>query len=425
MSQAVRTPLVIVCGIAREAVRAVVHQREFRGRGTAVIHHDLSAVGEGIVRRRLCVHGCSQESVLELAHCCVSCTVREDLLPLLVELAARPSVERIVLHLDPSLEPEAICWELQHVVVGEAVAAEWVAVEGVLTVVSHAEWLDQATGDQPLAEVGPRHGIGIVGDDERTLAQLVVGQAEFADAIVLAGAAPDAWRAARTSAVLDRLAPLAPRVPLAELNVEHLLAAIPTSARRGVVDGAHDPLLRGQPPFDADAGVSLVLFEDRRPFHPERLHEAIDVLLDGVVRTKGRLWLASQPDTALWLESAGGGLRVGHAGPWLAALDDEAWMEQDPQRRAMAAVRWDAEFGDRAQEIVVLAHRASPEDIEAALRGALLTDAELVAGWDSWRQLTDPFGGWHTDPCVDTDTAGDSYVDSRNAEYGGPNRIEE
>jgi G3E family GTPase len=50
----------------------------------------------------------------------------------------------------------------------------------------------------------------------------------------------------------------------------------------------------------------LVEFTATRPFHPERFHEAIDVLLEGVVTARGRIWLATQPDEALWLESAGG-----------------------------------------------------------------------------------------------------------------------
>ncbi|GHF51047.1 G3E family GTPase [Amycolatopsis bartoniae] len=39
---------------------------------------------------------------LELAHGCVSCTLREDLLPLLRRLAGMPEVARIVLRLDES-----------------------------------------------------------------------------------------------------------------------------------------------------------------------------------------------------------------------------------------------------------------------------------------------------------------------------------
>jgi G3E family GTPase len=226
----------------------------------------------------------------------------------------------------------------------------------------------------------------------------------FADALVVAGATTDAVAGTETTAVLDRLAPGAPRTRLAGVDPDALLAAIPSHARLGRIDDAHGPLLRGQPPLEPECGVSVVLFSDRRPFHPERLHTALDVLLDGVVQTRARVWVASQPDVVLWLESAGGGMRVGQAGPWLAALAPQQWERVDPERRAMASLRWDPYYGDRHQEFVVVAHKADPTEITAALHEALLTDEELAEGEPAWRGYADPFGQWHTDPCGETDS---------------------
>lgn len=89
-------------------------------------------------------------------------------------------------------------------------------------------------------------------------------------------------------------------------------------ARRGRSDGPHDPLPAGQPPLTGDGDVHLVEFTANRPFHPQRLHSAVDLLLDGVIRTRGRLWLATQSDQAMWIQSAGGGLRIDTAGRWIA-----------------------------------------------------------------------------------------------------------
>src|SRR6201998_3480755 len=91
-------------------------------------------------------------------------------------------------------------------------------------------------------------------------------------------------------------------------------------ARRGESDDPPGPLLAGQPPLDSRGPINLVEFNARRPFHPQRLHDCLDLLLEGVIRTRGRLWLASQPEQAMWLESAGGGLRVSSAGRGLGAL---------------------------------------------------------------------------------------------------------
>src|SRR5262249_18782709 len=149
------------------------------------------------------------------------------------------------------------------------------------------DWLDHATSADDLVD----HGLAAVPDDERTIAQLVVGQAEFADLIIYAGWA-DGWLRARTNAVLARLNPLAGRLPVAERASGLLRPRPPLGARRGRPESPHAPLLRGQPPLDDCAGVRLLVFTARRPFHPRRLHDAIDHLLHGVVRTRGRVWLA-------------------------------------------------------------------------------------------------------------------------------------
>ncbi|RRO15772.1 cobalamin biosynthesis protein CobW [Saccharopolyspora rhizosphaerae] len=393
-----RTPLLLVAGLREPQVAEAAEAARRRDpAGTALVHADLRSVAEGVVRRQV-RHGDHHDNqVLELAHGCVSCTVREDLLPLLRRLAAAPDVHRIVVQLDPSLEPEAISWALRHVQVDGRALLSDVEVEAVLTTVDLGTWLPDSTGDEELAE----RGLGGSADDERTVAQVAVGQAEFADAIVLAGTAEDRWQQVRTEAVLARLTPSAPLARLDDLDVSDLLERVPDGSRRGEVDGPHGRLLRGQPSLDTDAGVSAVLFEERRPFHPKRLHEAIDLLLEGVVRTRGRFWVASQPDDALYLESAGGGLGIAHAGPWLATVDD--WQGLPDDRRLRAELIWDDYYGDRMNELVVLSCDADPHLIVHVLREAVLTDDELAAGEHAWAQYPDPFADWRDERCAESE----------------------
>lgn len=410
MTQDDRTRLTVVAGgttpVAAEAVEQVIARIRAEQPGTAVLHHDLREVGHGVVRRRLRTDGSDDTAVLELAHGCVSCTLREDVLPMLRTLGHRPDVHGIVLHLDPAVEPEQVCWTLLHVVPDGGVlddgtepapVTDTVDLRGVVSVLDAGSWLDDAGADDEVAE----RGLAPLPDDERTIAQLVVAHAEFADLLVLAGPA-EPWLLARTDAVLTRLTPLAPRLATTDLDRRLLLQDLPGGARRGRPDHPHAALLRGQPPLEADGDVRLVTFTARRPFHPERLHEAVDVLLQDVVRARGRIWLATRPEACLWLESAGGGLEVGHVGDWLAAEGDDAWEQAEPERRAAAALRWHPRWGDRVQELAILVNGADPDDIDAVLREALLDDLELAAGEPAWQHFDDPFGFWHTDPCDET-----------------------
>jgi G3E family GTPase len=377
-----RTPVVLVTGQGdTDAVTGTLLRRP----GTLVIEHRFDG---HIVRRTLIMlqqgELITAETILEPAHGCISCTIRNDLLILLRQLHRRDDVKRIVVHLSPWLEPEPICVAIDHVRIRVAPgyidgpAARDVAVAAVVTCVDGQRWLQQALGDDEL-------------DDGRTVAQVVVSQAEFGDVLVLTEPEPT------TLAVLRRLAPRARITAVAE-RVETALAHLDSAARRGRSDDPHDPLLAGEPPLHAEQGVQIVEFHARRPFYPERFHAAVDVLLDGVIRARGRVWLANWSEQCAWIESAGGGMRIGPARKWLAAMGSTELAYVDPQRRVLSELMWDERFGDRHTSMTVLACGAEPTEIMDALNGALLTDDEMAMP-QQWNDYADPFGEWHEDPC--------------------------
>lgn len=373
-----RTPVVLICGQGdTDGVAEVMARTD----GTAVVRHDYD--GHVVVRTVSTATGTSSWPI-ELVRGCVACTVRDDLLILLRRLSRRGDVDRSVVQLMPWLEPEPVCWAIDNIRVrvgpgyADGPASLDVRIDAVVACVDPAQWLPQALGDDDLS-------------DGRTVAQVVVNQAEFADALVLTE--PHAM----ALSVLRRLAPRA-RLTVGAARVETALANLEPDSRRGRSDNAHDPLLAGQPSLNADGDVGLLLFSARRPFHPERLHTALDVLLDGVVRVRGRLWLANRFDDVMWLESAGGGMHLEYAGRWLAALSPHEHAYADPQRVALAAADWDDRLGDRHVSVAVLVCGAKPDDIVGALREALLTDDEWSRP-DEWTGYSDPFGDWHAEPC--------------------------
>jgi G3E family GTPase len=394
-----RTPVVLVAGQGdTDAATGALLRRP----GTLVVEHRF----DGHVVRRTTVmlqHGelTTAEDALQLAHGCASCTIRNDLLVLLRKLHRRENVDRIVVHLAPWLEPEPICWAINYtrVRVGpgypDGPAARDVAIAGVVTCGDSADWLAQALGDDELP-------------DGRTVAQVVVGQSEFADVVVITH--PEA----ATLAVLRRLAPRAQITDRAD-RVERALARLDDGSRRGRSDHPHRPLLAGLPLLEPDGRVRIVEFYARRPSRPERLHAAVDLLLDGVVRTRGRLWLANKHDQVMWLESAGGGLRVASAGKWLAAMTASEVADVDPERRALADLMWEYRLGDRHTSMVVLVCGAEPAEILDALNGALLTDDE-VASPQNWERYDDPFGDWHQDPCYEIPDIAGEFTAHRNSD---------
>ena len=378
-----RTPVILVTG--QKDTDPVVGAL-LRTPGTVVVEHRFD--GHVVCRTTVTLqHGVltTAETGLEIAHGCVSCTIRNDLMVLLRQLHRRDDVGRVVVHLAPWLEPEPICFAINNVRVRVAPgyvdgpAALDVSIAAVVTCVDSPVWLSQALGDAQL-------------DDGRTVAQVVVGQAEFADVAVLNRADPF------VAGVLRRLSPRA-RVRVGADGIERGLENLYRDARRGQSDDPHAPLLAGQPPLDSRGPISLVEFNAKRPFHPQRLHACLDLLLEGVIRTRGRLWLASQPEQAMWMESAGGGLRVGSAGKWLAAMTTSELTDIDAERRVFAELMWDEQYGDRHTAMTILMCGASAVEIRDGLDGALLTHDELSSPPD-WIHYDDPFGDWHEDPCA-------------------------
>ncbi len=380
-----KTPVLLVAGQgATDAIADPLLGRP----GTVTVRHHLD--GQVVRRTTLTLRDGAPvrtDVLLEPADGCLSCTVRDDLLVFLRLLHRRADVERIVVQLAPWLEPEPVCTAIDtvpvHVGPGfiDGPAGRDVQIAGVIVGVETAGWLTQALGAEEL-------------DDGRTIAQVVVGQAAGADVLVLDR--PEAV----TLAVLRRLAPRA-RITVGTGRLELALANLDADSPRGRGDDPHGPLLAGLPPLDADGAVAMLEFTAQRPFHPERLHAALDPLLDGVVRARGRLWLATRPDQAMWLESAGAGLRLGTGGAWLAAMPAAAARRVGAQRRALADLIWDDRFGDRHTSMTILVCGADRAAILDALHAALLTDAELAAP-SCWPHYADPFGDHHDDPCPDS-----------------------
>ncbi|WP_344518226.1 GTP-binding protein, partial [Streptomyces rectiviolaceus] len=145
-------------------------------------------------------------------------------------------------------------------------------------------------------------------------------------------------------------------------------------------------------PTDADeAGVATLVWHRDRPFHPERLYQALEDLTCAAARSRGRFWLADHPDTLLGWDAAGGALCVESAGPWLASLPDAAWEMVPPVRRAAAALDWHPEHGDCCQHLVFISPGLDREGLEEVLESCLLTDEEYAAGREAWKHLPPAF----------------------------------
>jgi G3E family GTPase len=254
----------------------------------------------------------------------------------------------------------------------------------IVTVVPADLLLDGLTDDRALRAVGLHRA----DDDERSIGELVARQIEQADTVVLAGRleGDDEWEAEQLRTLLRRIAPWSGHSSVEDLCLSTAGRTEPVAAvtrgLRGRAPGVHHP--------SAEHGVVSCLFQARRPFHPGRLHDALDEITEGVLRSRGTFWLASRPDIVMTWESADS-LSIGAHSGWLAAAPDGFRDDVEEERRLAAAVDWDPYYDDRGQHLAFVGIDIDPVGIHRALTRCLLTDAELADGWDSWTDRPDPF----------------------------------
>ncbi|MFI6080259.1 CobW family GTP-binding protein [Streptomyces sp. NPDC051217] len=376
MRDEARLPVVIVGGLHSDARREVVDRLLRTVPGSVALHHNLSTAAEGTVLRQVRdASGELSRGHAPLVNDCACCALREDLVPELERLADSGPARLAIVELWDSVEPKAMA----EVVVAHGVGV--VELTNVITAVDPALVLPYLANGDDLAEAG----LAAATSDQRTIGDTWARQLEYAPvlAIVDNEETDDEDRA-----LLAQLHPTARQVTAGSGELARLAFAgfdVETAA------AAQHPACALLPQEAEEAGVATFVWRRRRPFHPERLYQALEDLCCAAARSRGRFWLADRPDTLLAWDAAGGALCVENAGPWLASLPDAAWEMVPPMRRAAAALDWHPEHGDRCQHLVFTSPGLDREGLVQLLESCLLTDAEYAAGPEAWRRLPAAF----------------------------------
>ncbi|MFD3616912.1 CobW family GTP-binding protein [Streptomyces sp. NPDC058676] len=373
-------PVVIVGGLHADARQAAVDQLLADVPGSVVLHHDLATAAAGTVVRTIRdASGVLSAGEAPLVNDCACCALREDLVPELRRLAEAGLTRLAVVELWDSVEPKAMA---------EVVTSGGLTVTGVITAVDPALVLPYLANGDDLAE----RGLAAAATDQRTVADTFARQLEYAPVLALADS-PEADDEDRE--LLAQLHPTARQVVLGHGDPAGAQGELARAALAGfdveAAAAAQHPAC-ALLPAEADAhGVATLVWHRRRPFHPERLYEALEDITCAAARSRGRFWLADKPDSLLHWDAAGGALCVESVGPWLASLPDAAWEMVPPVRRAAAALDWHPEHGDCCQHLVFTSPGLDRHGLEALLESCLLTDAEYAAGRDAWKRLPPAF----------------------------------
>jgi G3E family GTPase len=371
----------------------VLNNRE--GRRVAVIVNDMSEVNidADLVRDGGAELSRTEEKLVEMTNGCICCTLREDLLKEVSRLAGEGRFDYLLIESTGISEPLPVAQTFSFTDENGRCLQDITRLDTMVTVVDAANFLDQFREAQSLRE----EGLAISEEDERTVADLLVDQVEFANVILINKI--DLVSQEERQELLSTIRALNPeariietergRVPLeAVLNTGLFnMEKAQTSARWiQELNGVHTPETE-------EYGISSFVFRARRPFHPKRFWDFIHTEWDGLLRSKGYFWLASRNDIIGMWSQAGGSAEYRPVGFWWAAVPKSRWPDDDEIWKAIMK-DWQEPYGDRRQQLVYIGQNLPKEEMLEALRMCLLDDREFAMGPEKWAKFRDPFPEW-------------------------------
>lgn len=372
----------------------ILNNRE--GLKVAVIVNDMSEVNidAAQVQKEVTLNR-AEEKLVEMSNGCICCTLREDLLVEINQLAKEGRYDYLVIESTGISEPLPVAETFTFADENDVSLSDIAELDTMVTVVDAVNFLKDYDEAQMLQETGESNGE----DDDRSVADLLVDQVEFADVILISKTD------LTTDTELERL--------------QHILRTLNTEAQFIPIQNGNVPLnriidtglfnferaqqapgwlkeMRGEHiPETEEYGIGSFVYEARRPFYPQKFYEFLHSkdIAGKLIRSKGYFWLATRPEFAGSWSQAGGIARYGFGGMFWKAVPKDQWPDDDVYLASIEA-QWQEPFGDMRQELVFIGQGLSEQEVRAKLDACLLSDEDLLEGKAHWKTFADPFPEW-------------------------------
>ena len=367
-----------------------------QGKKVAVIVNDMSEINidSAIIQSEISLHR-SEEKLVEMSNGCICCTLREDLLEEVAQLAQEGRFDYLVIESTGISEPLPVAETFTFADENGISLSDVARLDTMVTVVDSVNFLQDYDAAKNLQEVGESLGE----EDERSVADLLVDQVEFADVILLSKTdLADSADVERLTAVVKTLNTHAKIFPITrgQVDVNDIMGT-------GLFDFEHAQQapgwlkeMRGEHvPETEEYGIGSFSYVARRPFHPEKFFRFLHSTEEHgkLIRSKGYFWLATRPEFAGQWSQAGGIARYGFGGMFWKAVSKANW-PTDEDYLASISHQWVEPFGDMRQELVFIGQGLDQGGVISALDDCLLSEEEVLRGEGYWQTLSDPFPAW-------------------------------
>ncbi len=366
------------------------------GLRVAVIVNDMSEINidAATVKNEISFNR-AEEKLVEMSNGCICCTLREDLLEEIERLAHEGKYDYLVIESTGISEPLPVAETFTFADEDGKSLSEISRLDSMVTVVDALNFLKDYDEAKFLNEVGESLGE----EDERSVADLLVEQVEFADILLISKTdLVSEQELARLKSILQTLNTEAIQVPIehGKVPLDKVLNTGRFSFGRAQQSPGWLKEMRGEHvPETEEFGISSFSYEARRPFDPQKFYDFIHSkdIAGKLIRSKGFFWLATRPQLAGSWSQAGGMARYGAAKLFWKAVPKEQWPE-DPEYLKAIEEQWMEPFGDMRQELVFIGQGLNKNDIIERLDRCLLTDEQLIQGHHVWAEMPDPFPAW-------------------------------
>ena len=372
----------------------VLNNRE--GKKVAVIVNDMSEINidQSLIQNDVSFNH-KEEKLVEMSNGCICCTLREDLLIEVAELAKSKKFDYLLIESTGISEPLPVAETFTFEDENGVSLSDVSKLDTMVTVVDAVNFLKDYDEAKYLQDVGESLGE----DDERSVADLLVDQVEFADVILISKTdLVDKSDINKLTTILKTLNTSAEIIPISNGNVN-----INEILNTGLFNFEHAQQAPGwlkeingeHIPETEEYGISSFVYEARKPFYPKKFHNFLHSkdLSGKLIRSKGFFWLATRPMYAGSWSQAGGIAHHGFAGMFWKAIPKDRW-PSDKETLDFINEKWVEPFGDMRQELVFIGQGLDKDKIINLLDECLLSDEDLLLGRKHWETFSDPFPKW-------------------------------
>ena len=362
----------------------------------AVIVNDMSEINidSSMVKSDVSLSH-KEEKLVEMSNGCICCTLREDLLLEVTKLAKEGRFDNLVIESTGISEPLPVAETFTFADEDGVSLSDVAKLDTMVTVIDAVNFLKDYEEAKYLKDAG--ESLESLGEeDERSVADLLVDQVEFADVLLISKTdLVKKQELDKLIAIIKTLNTDARIIPIShgKIDIDKILDTNLFDFDRAEQAPGWLKEMRGEHiPETEEYGISSFSYKARKPFYPNKFFDFLHNknLAGKLIRSKGYFWLATRPQFAGHWSQAGGIARYGFAGMFWKAVPKESW-PQDKDSLDAIYENWEEPFGDMRQELVFIGQGLDKEQVTKALDECLLSDSDLLQGRAHWATFDDPF----------------------------------